>query len=93
MIFDLDIKKTQTVQKATPVFTSSENVVILEPETGAAEIAADQLWDAICKVTGAAVNWAKAKNVKLLTMGISCQRNTGTNLIVPEKQFIYLLNV
>ena len=78
MIFEPGKTKIQTVQKAKPVFTSSENVVILEPETGAAEIAADQLWDAICKVTGAAVNWAKEKNVKLLTMGISCQRNTGT---------------
>ena len=63
---------------AEALFLSSENVKILEPETGAAEIEADQLWSAICKVTEAAVAWARDKGVKLLTMGISIQRNTGT---------------
>ena len=63
--------------QAQAVFTASENVIILEPETGAAEIAEDQLWSAICTVTEAAVNWAKQNAVTLLTMGISCQRNTG----------------
>ena len=35
---------------AEALFLSSENVKILEPETGAAEIEAEQLWSAVCKV-------------------------------------------
>ena len=35
---------------AEALFLSSENVKILEPETGAAEIEAEQLWLAVCKV-------------------------------------------
>lgn len=68
--------------QAHAVFTSSENVIILEPETGAAEINEDQLWSAICAVTEAAVNWAKQNKVTLLTMGVSCQRNTGKSISI-----------
>ena len=63
--------------QAEPVFSSSEPVKILEPETGAAEIDAEQLWAAICKVTGDSVRWAKENNIQLLSMGVTIQRNTG----------------